>query len=107
MTISHTWVIDSLEYADADSLTSVVNQINWTCVSDDGEGHVWNNNGSTLLPAPDPDTFEAFAGLTEADVLEWLGDEFRAGIEARGAVIVPDAARAIVRSADPIDLIDD
>ena len=88
MTIKHTWTINSLEYADADSLTSVVNQINWTCVSDDGEGHVWNNNGSTLLPAPDPDTFEAFAGLTEADVLEWLGDEFVAETEAVNAAAV-------------------
>jgi hypothetical protein len=82
MTISHTWNINSLEYADADGLASVVNQVNWVCVSDDGAGHTWNNNGSTRLEAPDPDTFEDYAGITEADVIAWLGDEFRAGIEA-------------------------
>ena len=82
MTISHNWTINSLEYADADGLASVVNQVNWTCASDDGAGHVWNNNGSTSLEAPDPDTFEAYAGLTEADVLSWLTDEFKAETEA-------------------------
>jgi hypothetical protein len=82
MTISHTWSIGSLEYADADGLASVVNQVNWVCASDDGAGHTWQNSGSTLLEAPDPDTFEAFAGLTEADALRWLGEEFKAETEA-------------------------
>lgn len=82
MTITHTWSINSLEYADADGLASVVNQVNWTCFSDDGAGHTWQNSGSSRLEAPDPDTFEAYAGLTEADALTWLGDEFKAETEA-------------------------
>ena len=82
MTISHTWGIVSLEYTDADGLSKIVNQVNWVCVSDDGAGHIWNNDGSSRLEAPDPDTFEAYAGLTEADVLSWLTDEFKAETEA-------------------------
>jgi len=82
MTISHSWTISSLEYADAAGLASVVNQINWACSSDDGAGHTWQSNGSTRLEAPDPDTFKDYAGVTEADVLVWLGDVFKAGTEA-------------------------
>ena len=82
MTISHTWVIGSLEYADADGLASVVNQVNWVCFSDDGAGHTWNNNGSTRLEAPDPNTFEAYGEITEADVLAWLGADLIAETEA-------------------------
>jgi hypothetical protein len=88
MTVSHTWTINSLEYADAAGLASVVNQVNWTCFSDDGAGHVWNNNGSTRLASPDPDTFEAYAGITEADVMVWLGDEFKAATEAVNAAAI-------------------
>jgi len=82
MTVSHTWNIDSLEYADADDLAKVVNQVNWVCNSDDGAGHTWNNNGSSRVGAPDTDTFTDFDTLTEADVLAWLGDEFIAAAEA-------------------------
>ena len=82
MTIKHAWSINSLEYADKDGLTSVVEQVNWTCASDDGAGHVWNNNDSTRLGAPDPDTFAAYDTVTEANVIEWLGDEFKAATEA-------------------------
>jgi len=82
MTISHTWNINSLEYTDVADLASVVNQVNWTCFSDDGAGHTWQNNGSTLLSAPDPDTFEAYAAITEADVLSWLGVVFITDTEA-------------------------
>ena len=82
MTITHTWTIGSLEYADADGLASVVNQVNWACASDDGAGHTWSNNGSARLEAPDPDTFGAYDGLTQADVFAWLGDEFKAETEA-------------------------
>jgi len=82
MTITHTWTINSLEYADADGLDKVVNQVNWTCFSDDGAGYVWNNDGFTRLSAPDLKTFAAFDTLTEADVLSWLGDEFKTETEA-------------------------
>jgi len=99
MTISHTWVIGSLEYADAEGLNSVVNQVNWSCVSDDGEGHVWNNSGSTRLPAPDPDTFEAYAGLTEADVLSWLGAVFITDTEAVNAAAIQKLIDAETTSA--------
>ena len=88
MTISHNWTINSLEYADADGLASVVNQVNWTCFSDDGAGHTWSNNGSSRLEAPNSDTFEAYACLTETDVLEWLGDEFKAATEAVNAAAI-------------------
>jgi len=81
MAISHTWDINSLEYADAAGLASVVNQVNWVCFSDDGAGHTWQNFGSTRLEAPDTDTFEEYALLTKTDVLSWLGDNFRTGVE--------------------------
>jgi len=99
MTISHNWTINSLEYADADGLTSVVNQVNWTCFSDDGAGHTWDNGGSTRLEAPDPDTFEAYAAITEADVLEWLGDEFKAATEAVNAAAIQKLIDAETTSA--------
>jgi len=99
MPISHTWTIGSLEYADADGLSSVVNQVNWTCASDDGAGHVWNNNGSTRLEAPDPDTFDAYAGLTEADAIAWLGDEFKAATEAVNAAAIQKLIDAETASA--------
>jgi len=79
---THAWTINSLEYADDNGLTKVVNQVNWTCFSDDGAGHVWTNNGSTRLSAPDPDTFEAYETVTEVDALAWLGDEFKTETEA-------------------------
>jgi len=88
MAIAHTWSINSLEYADADGLDGVVNQVNWTCFSDDGAGHTWSNNGSSRLEVPNSDTFEAYACLTETDVLEWLGDEFKAATEAVNAAAI-------------------
>jgi len=99
MTISHAWTINSLEYADAEGLSSVVNQVNWACASDDGAGHVWNNDGSTRLEAPDPDTFEAYAGLTEADAIAWLGDEFKAATEAVNAAAIQKLTDAETASA--------
>jgi len=99
MTISHSWTINSLEYADAEGLSSVVNQVNWTCASDDGAGHVWNNNGSTRLEAPDPDTFEAYTGLTEADALAWLGDEFKTATEAVNVAAIQKLIDAETASA--------
>jgi hypothetical protein len=99
MTISHSWTINSLEYADAEGLSSVVNQVNWTCFSDDGAGHVWNNNGSTRLEAPDPDTFEAYAEITEADAIEWLGDEFKAATEAVNVAAIQKLIDAETASA--------
>lgn len=99
MTISHSWAINSLEYADADGLVSVVNQVNWACFSNDGAGHTWQNNGSTRLAAPDPNTFEAYAGITEADVLAWLGDEFVAATEAVNAAAIQKLIDAEASSA--------
>jgi len=99
MTIAHTWTIGSLEYADADGLAAVVNQVNWTCASDDGAGHVWNNNGSTRLETPNPDTFEAYTDLTEADALVWLGDEFKAATEAVNVAAIQKLIDAETASA--------
>jgi len=100
MTITHTWSINSLEYADKDGLASVVNQVNWVCVSDDGAGHVWRNDSPPKrLDAPDPDTFEAYAGLTEADALAWLGDEFKAATEAVNAAAIQKLIDAETASA--------
>ena len=99
MTITHTWNINSLEYADADGLAKVVNQVNWTCASDDGAAHVWNNNGSTRLEAPDPATFEAYAEITEANVIEWLGDEFKAATEAVNVAAIQKLIDAETASA--------
>jgi hypothetical protein len=99
MTLSHTWTVNSLEYADAEGLPKVVNQVNWTCFSDDGAGHVWNNNGSARLEAPDPDTFEAYATVTEADALSWLGDEFKAETEAVNAAAIQKLIDAEASSA--------
>jgi len=99
MPISHAWDIISLEYADKDGLDKVVNQVNWSCFSDDGAGHVWNNNGSARLEAPDPDTFEAYAGITEANVLEWLGDEFKAATEAVNVAAIQKLIDAETASA--------
>ena len=99
MTISHNWTINSLEYADADGLSSVVNQVNWTCFSDDGAGHAWSNNGSTRLEAPDPDTFEAYAAITEADVLSWLGAVFITDTEAVNAAAIQKLIDAETTSA--------
>lgn len=83
MAISHTWVISSLEYADADSLAKVVNQVNWICVSDDGAGHTWRNDSPPKrIGPPDADSFTDFDTLTEADVLAWLGTDFIAEVEA-------------------------
>jgi len=88
MTVKHTWNINSLEYADADGLAAVVNQVNWACFSDDAAGHTWQNLGSTRLDAPDPDTFSAYDTITEADVIAWLGDEFIAATEAVNAAAI-------------------
>lgn len=99
MPITHTWTINSLEYADKDGLTSVVEQVNWTCLSDDDAGHVWNNNGSTRLDAPDPDTFAAYDTVTEANVLAWLGDEFKAATEAVNAAAIQKLVDAETSSA--------
>jgi len=88
MTISHTWGVNNLEYADTDGLTKVVNQVNWTCFSDDGAGHVWNNDGSTRMDAPNPDSFTGYDTLTETDVLAWLGAEFIAATEAVNAAAI-------------------
>jgi hypothetical protein len=82
MTVSHTWNVASLGYADASELSSVINQIKWVCVSDDGAGHTWYSDGTKHLGAPDPDSFSDFDTLTEADVLVWLGDGFIAEQEA-------------------------
>jgi len=100
MTISHTWDINSLEYADADDLPSVVNQVNWICTSDDGAGHTWrNDNPPKRLNAPDPGTFEAYAGLTKADVLSWLGDDFKAATEAANEAAIQKLIDAEASSA--------
>ena len=99
MSITHTWKINSLEYADKDGLASVVNQVNWVCVSDDGAGHVWNNNGSVRLADPDPDTFSAYDKLTEADVFAWLGDEFKAATEAVNVAVIQKLIDAETTSA--------
>ena len=99
MTISHAWTINSLEYADAEGLSSVVNQVNWACVSDDGAGHTWSNNGSTRLEAPDPDTFEAYAAITEADVFSWLGAVFITDTEAVNAAAIQKLIDAETASA--------
>ena len=83
MPISHTWTINSLEYADADGLVSVVNQVNWTCFSDDGAGHTWSNDSPPVrFTTPNPKTFTDFDTLAEADVIAWLGEEFIAATEA-------------------------
>jgi len=82
MTVSHTWTINSLEYADKYGLTSVVQQVNWACISDDGAGHIVGKDGFTRLAAPDPDKFTDFDTLTEVDVIAWLGVDFIAEQEA-------------------------
>tara|TARA_R110002153_G_scaffold274298_2_gene448190 strand:+ start:11007 stop:11324 length:318 start_codon:yes stop_codon:yes gene_type:complete len=99
MTISHTWTINSLEYADAGGLVSVVNQVNWTCFSDDGAGHTWENSDSTRLEVPDPATFEAYAGITEADALSWLGAVFITDTEAVNAAAIQKLINAETTSA--------
>jgi hypothetical protein len=88
MTISHTWTINSLEYADTVGFTKAVNRIVWSCSSDDGDGHVWNSDGSKILGAPNPNTFAAFDTLTQDDVTAWLGAAYIAAKEAvAGAAI--------------------
>ena len=88
MPISHTWKIKSLEYADADGLDKVVNQVNWACFSDDGAGHTWSNGGPSTVTTPNPASFTDFDTLTEADVLAWLGAEFIAATEAVNAAAI-------------------
>ena len=88
MTITHTWSVKSLEYADTGDLASVVNHAKWVCFSDDGAGHNWQNTGSTNFAAPDHSNFTAFDTLTEACVLSWLGDEIVAGTEAVNVMII-------------------
>jgi len=88
MPISHTWTINSLEYADAAGLASVVNQVNWTCFSDDGAGLTWQNSGSTHLEAPDPDVFTDYDALTETEVLGWLGASLIAATEAANVLAI-------------------
>lgn len=99
MTISHTWTIDSLEYADAAGLSRVVNRVNWTCFSDDGAGHTWNSDGSKTVGTPNPNTFTAFDTLTEADALAWLGDEFKTATEAVNAAAIQKLIDASASSA--------
>ena len=100
MTVSHIWTIKSLEYADAAGLASVINQVNWVCVSDDGEGRVWRNDSPPKrLDAPDPATFEAYAEITEANVIEWLGDEFKAATEAVNVAAIQKLIDAETASA--------
>jgi hypothetical protein len=99
VTISHTWDIISLEYADTDVLVRVVNHINWICISHDSAGHTCSKNGSKQLDAPDPDSFTPFDTLAETDVLEWLGDEFIAATEAVNAAAIQKLIYAEASSA--------
>nr|AYD75917.1 hypothetical protein PmDNAV1_gp33 [Pseudo-nitzschia multiseries DNA virus]AYD75925.1 hypothetical protein PmDNAV1_gp41 [Pseudo-nitzschia multiseries DNA virus] len=83
MVVTHTWDILSLEYADAEGLPKVVNQVNWVCFSDDGVGHTWSNDSPPVrFTAPNRDGFADYDTLAKADVLGWLGADFIAAVEA-------------------------
>jgi hypothetical protein len=88
MTISHTWSVAFLEFADADGLASVVNRVNWVCSSDDGNGHSRVKPGSTSLNSPDPASYTAYVDIIEADVIAWLDDSVTAEAEAQNEAAI-------------------
>jgi hypothetical protein len=76
---NYTWSYPALGVVyNEDTLTDVVQTINWVLTATDGE-YSASCYGSITLGAPDPENFTPYAELTEAQVTEWtiqsLGEE--------------------------------
>jgi len=68
-----TWAVSTMERTlnDSDSgLEGVVNILHWQCTDSDGDHH-GRCYGTVGLEAPDPDSFTAYADISEADAIAW------------------------------------
>lgn len=70
------WEVAALDYqVSEDGLTDVVTTVHWRVSKEDDEGNVGSAYGSKGVPAPNPDSFIAYADLTPETCLNWLFNE--------------------------------
>jgi len=89
MAITHNWIVSQLDaYPEYEGHTDVVFTVHWRLDGTDGEhtAGVYGTVGLTLDPEA---TYDAYADLTEAQVIGWvqdaLGEEQVASYEANVA----------------------
>lgn len=87
MTTEFTWLAEQLNVAPGeDPLVNVIQTIHWRCNALAEDGLTATAYGTVALSSPDPEAFEVYEGMTEAQVVGWmkdaLGTEEVARIEA-------------------------
>ena len=100
-----TWTISQLDrHPSKDGLDDVVFCAHWRANDSDAE-HKGRVYGTALFGDPDPDSFTAYADITEADAIAWtkaaLGDEEVASIEASIAQQIADSKTPTVEHGTP------
>ena len=81
MSITYKWVIvDTTVYLQHEGLEDVIIAVNWRYQGSDGYC-TSSVSGITNTGPPDPNNYTPFNQLTEAEVIQWVIDDFGSDLE--------------------------